>query len=313
MCALSTSPSRAVMKTRRMPTTMRFASPALPTRTYGYDNAGNTTSFTGVTFTYNNRGRMKSSTKTGVTTNYTYNALGQLIKKGTSALYYYDDAGHVLGVYNNGGALIEEIVWLGDIPLATLRPKSGGGIDIYYIHSDHLNTPRLVTASIGSGVHWRWDAEPFGGGTVNNNPAGAGVFEFNLRFPGQIYFAETGLPVAGSVLRQRRCYIVADDGTVYGLYPENGIGVPRTNDPRDLGGDCFDCPAIACTDQNSCLKNAHNRYPRGDYSLGGPNSNTYAGSLAKGCCNGGIPSGVSNAPGVGDPPPKRPASNSRRR
>ena len=52
------------------------------TRTYGYDNAGNTTSFTGVSFTYNNRGRMKSSTKSGVTTNYTYNALGQLIKKG---------------------------------------------------------------------------------------------------------------------------------------------------------------------------------------------------------------------------------------
>uniref|UniRef100_UPI00137B1350 RHS repeat domain-containing protein n=1 Tax=Steroidobacter cummioxidans TaxID=1803913 RepID=UPI00137B1350 len=40
---------------------------------------------------------------------------------------------------------------------------------------------------------WRWDAEPFGGGTVNNNPSGAGVFDFHLRFPGQIYVAETGL------------------------------------------------------------------------------------------------------------------------
>jgi RHS repeat-associated protein len=73
------------------------------------------------------------------------------------------------------------------------RSKAGGGIDIYYIHTDHLNTPRLVTASVGSSARWRWDADPFGGGTVNNNPAGAGVFEFNLRFPGQIYFAETGL------------------------------------------------------------------------------------------------------------------------
>jgi RHS repeat-associated protein len=163
------------------------------TRTYGYDNAGNTTSFTGVSFTYNNRGRMKSSTKNAVTTNYTYNALGQLIKKGSTPLYYYDDAGHILGVYNNSGVLIEEIVWLGDIPLATLRPRAGGGIDIYYIHSDHLNTPRLVTESVTPTVRWRWDADPFGGGTVNNNPAGAGVFEFNLRFPGQVYFAETGL------------------------------------------------------------------------------------------------------------------------
>jgi RHS repeat-associated protein len=163
------------------------------TRTYGYDNAGNTTSFTGVTFTYNNRGRMKSSTKSGVTTNYTYNALGQLIKKGTSTLYYYDEAGHIIGIYNGSGALTEEIVWLGDTPIISLRPRAGGGINIYNIHTDHLNTPRLIVGSVNPGVRWRWDAEPFGGGTINNNPSGAGVFNFDLRFPGQIAMAETGL------------------------------------------------------------------------------------------------------------------------
>ncbi|WP_116809564.1 RHS repeat-associated core domain-containing protein [Steroidobacter cummioxidans] len=163
------------------------------TRTYGYDNAGNTTSFTGLTFTYNNRGRMSSSTKSGVTTSYIYNALGQLIKKGTNTLYYYDEAGHVLGTYTGSGALVEEIVWLGDIPIISLRPKVGGGINIYNIHTDHLNTPRLITGSVNPGIRWRWDAEPFGGGTVNNNPSGAGVFDFHLRFPGQIYVAETGL------------------------------------------------------------------------------------------------------------------------
>jgi RHS repeat-associated protein len=161
-------------------------------RTYGYDDAGNTTSFDGITFAYNNRGRMKSSTKNGVTTNYTYNALGQLIKKGASALYYYDDAGHVLGIYDSAGALTEELVWLGDIPLATLRPKAGGGVDVYYIHSDHLNAPRLITDA-SNAVRWRWDADPFGAGVVSDNPSGAGAFIFNLRFPGQIYFAETGL------------------------------------------------------------------------------------------------------------------------
>lgn len=161
-------------------------------RTYVYDNAGNATSFDGITFTYNNRGRMKSSTRNGATTNYTYNALGQLIKKGTSTLYYYDDAGHVLGIYGGTGALTEEIVWLGDIPLATLRPKTGGGVQIYYIHSDHLNTPRLITDE-GNVARWRWDAEPFGGGVVNDSLAGAGVFTFDLRFPGQMYLAETEL------------------------------------------------------------------------------------------------------------------------
>ncbi len=162
-------------------------------RTYGYDNSGNTTSFTGITFAYNNRGRMKSSTKSGVTTNYVYNAAGQLVKKGTNTLYYYDQAGHIIGVYTSSGALTEEIVWLGDIPIISLRPKTGGGINIYNIHTDHLNTPRLITGSVNPDVRWRWDTDPFGVGTPNNNPSGAGAFDFNLRFPGQIYFAEMGL------------------------------------------------------------------------------------------------------------------------
>ncbi|MEQ1881385.1 MAG: RHS repeat-associated core domain-containing protein [Burkholderiales bacterium] len=110
--------------------------------------------------------------------------------------------------------------------------------------------------------------------------------------------------VAGSIGRQRHCYIVADDGTVYGLYPSNGTGVPGTNDPRDKGGDCFDCPSVdPCINQNECLRNAHSGYPTGNYSLLGPNSNTYAGTLARACCKGGIPSGVRNAPGVNDQPP----------
>lgn len=163
------------------------------TRTYGYDNAGNTTGFGGITFAYNARGRMRNSTKSGVTTSYTYNALGQLIKKGSNTVYYYDEQGHVFGVYNGSGSLAEEIVWLGDIPLATLRPKANGGVEIYYIHSDHLNTPRLIVGSVNSGARWRWDFDPFGVGVPNNNPTGAGAFEFDLRFPGQIYVAETGL------------------------------------------------------------------------------------------------------------------------
>ena len=40
--------------------------------------------------------------------------------------------------------LIEETVWLGDIPVATLRPN-GVTVSIYYVHSDQLNSPRQVT------------------------------------------------------------------------------------------------------------------------------------------------------------------------
>ncbi len=41
---------------------------------------------------------------------------------------------------------------------------------------------------------WRWDnQEPFGNDVPNNNPSGAGAFEFPLRFPGQYFDRETNL------------------------------------------------------------------------------------------------------------------------
>jgi len=49
-----------------------------------------------------------------------YNALGHRIRisggvNGT-VLYAYDEAGHLLGEYDGTGTLIEETVWLGDMP-----------------------------------------------------------------------------------------------------------------------------------------------------------------------------------------------------
>jgi RHS repeat-associated protein len=64
---------------------------------------------------------------------------------------------------------------------------------LYFIHVDHLNTPRLVADSTGATV-WRWDQqEPFGNNPVDQNPSGLGVFDLPLRLPGQTYDAETGL------------------------------------------------------------------------------------------------------------------------
>lgn len=62
---------------------------------------------------------------------------------------------------------------------------------INYIHTDHLNTPRLITNQAQQAV-WRWDhAEPFGTYPASDNPSGLGAFEFNLRFPGQYFDKET--------------------------------------------------------------------------------------------------------------------------
>jgi YD repeat-containing protein len=145
------------------------------TRTYSYDGAGNATSFGSMTFTYNFANRMSSSTQGGITTSYVYNALGQRIRKSSGAstlLFVYDEAGHLLGEYDGTGGLIQETVWLGDTPVATLRPNGAGGINVFYVHTDHLNTPRRVTRPTDNAIVWRWDSDPFGVGAANQDPDG---------------------------------------------------------------------------------------------------------------------------------------------
>jgi RHS repeat-associated protein len=162
-------------------------------RSYSYDAAGHTSAYGSYTFTFNNRGRMKSTSAS--TTNYLYNALGQMIEKSGTAgttIFMQDETGHLLGEYNGTGGLIEETIWLGDIPVATLRPN-GSSVNIFYVHTDHLNSPRKVSRPSDNKLEWRWDADPFGTTAANQNPAGLGTFAYGLRFPGQYYMAETGL------------------------------------------------------------------------------------------------------------------------
>lgn len=164
-------------------------------RTYSYDAAGDVLTDSAHTFAYNNRGRTKTGKATSTTTTYVLNALGQRIKKSGgvagTVLYLYDEAGHLLGEYTSTGALTQETVWLGDIPVATLRPN-GSAITIYYVHADHLNTPKIVTRPSDNKQAWRWDQDPFGTQITAQNPQGLGTFVFNLRYPGQYFDSETG-------------------------------------------------------------------------------------------------------------------------
>jgi RHS repeat-associated protein len=164
-------------------------------RTYTYSTVGSALTYSNITATYNNHGRLKTLKKATTTATYVYNALDQLVKQsgGPSGTvhYVYDEAGHLLGEYNSTGALIEETIWLGDTPVATLRP--GTPIGIFYVHTDHLNTPRRVTQPSGNQLRWTWEADPFGTATPNENPASLGTFKYNLRFPGQIYDSHGGL------------------------------------------------------------------------------------------------------------------------
>ncbi|MGQ0543735.1 MAG: Ig-like domain-containing protein [Betaproteobacteria bacterium] len=83
------------------------------------------------------------------------------------------------------------ITVVGDLPPPPPPPPSTQAY--YFIHVDHLNTPRMITKQ-GQAV-WRWDqTEPFGANLPDEDPDGDSVaLEFPLRFPGQYADKETNL------------------------------------------------------------------------------------------------------------------------
>ena len=155
---------------------------------------------TAFSFTYNNANRLVQVQSSGTTiASYAVNALGQRVSKttgGTTTLFVYDEQGHLFGEYDGSGNLIQETVWLEDLPVATLRPTGTGNptpIATYYVHADHLGSPRAVTRPADNVLMWQWDnLDPFGNNSANESPGGQAAFRYNLRFPGQYFDAETG-------------------------------------------------------------------------------------------------------------------------
>ena len=145
---------------------------------------------------------------------YEYNGRGERVAKhvGTDALLYlFDQSGQLLGRYTantNPGStwsLDEELVWLDNTPIASVRIESGQPT-VRAILTDHLNTPRALTVLHGGNQPagtsvWRWSLtsketsgnNAFGTDVVDEDPDGNGTaFRFDLRFPGQQYDLESG-------------------------------------------------------------------------------------------------------------------------
>jgi len=217
-------------------------------RNYTYDAAGNTVGYNGATyFTYNNRGRMATNgnTTTGVSSPYVYNALGQMIEDNLNTqgirLFWYDETGHYLGVYNATGGLGDEMVWLGDIPVATIVP-SGHNFVFYYVHTDHLNTPRQATLPGNNTQMWTWFSDPFGTTAQNQNPQGNGTFNYPPRFPGMTNttgiagLLQNGLrdydPNVGRYLESDPLGLDGDSYSTYTYVDEDPVGLV---DPLGLG------------------------------------------------------------------------------
>ena len=164
-------------------------------RSFTYDAAGSLTGDGSLSYGYDGRGRL---TQLSSGYRYSINGAGQRVAKAgpgvaTGILHFvYDEQGRLIGEYDATGTVRQELVYLADTPVASVRPASGGGVDIFPIYSDHLDTPRLIVNQANQ-VVWRWLTDTYGARGANEDPSGLGVFTFNLRFPGQYYDAETGL------------------------------------------------------------------------------------------------------------------------
>ncbi len=171
-------------------------------RSYGYDAAGNTLSDGVASNLYDAASRRVSTTVQGQgTVNHVYNGLGQRVEKKFAAAgkkrraaysvrFAYNNDGRMIGEYDYGANVtVQETVWLGDIPVAVIK-----NAQIYYVHADHLNTPRVIKRATNNQTVWRWAGDPFGASAAEEDVDGDGVvFAYNLRFAGQYVDRETGL------------------------------------------------------------------------------------------------------------------------
>ena len=160
-------------------------------------------------YTYNEQGRLSTVTDAdgGLMATYSYNALGQRVLKtlptGASWTFLYGPDGQLLGQEQYSASTGKKLkgqywVWLDAMPLAgvELSFNSAGAVsssNLYYLHADHLNTPRLASNQ-NQALVWSWASDAFGVGVANQDVDGNGITtDIPLRFPGQQYDAHSAL------------------------------------------------------------------------------------------------------------------------
>ncbi len=168
-----------------------------------YDDDGNLTSTRSApdtcasgtdtqTFTWDaqNRLRRYENPSTSKDVAYLYDPFGRRIRKtdGASTTHYLWDGDRLLAEYDGSGVRQVRYAYAGGFAPTQVAYRDGASEDVYDVHSDHLDTPKLLTDDAGS-VAWRAAHEAFGKAALD---AGNTV-TFNIRFPGQYFDLESGL------------------------------------------------------------------------------------------------------------------------
>ena len=122
--------------------------------------------------------------------------LGTATQQGATSTYVYNWNNVAQGSYanitakatDNSGNAASNTTSSAPIQLTV----TAGVAQVYYIHTDQLNTPRLITNSANAKV-WEWNNDdPFANNVPNDDPNNTGNhFEFNHRLPGQYADKET--------------------------------------------------------------------------------------------------------------------------
>jgi RHS repeat-associated protein len=141
------------------------------------------------------------------------------------ALFRYDVTGYRLfGLVLERGTQAEGWVGLTDGTAHEARytltgEAASAAARFVYLHTDHLNTPRLATDDTQT-VLWRWEGEAFGATAPSEDVDGNHLrIILNLRFPGQSADSESGLYYN------------------WNRYYDPGTGRYITSDPVGLAGD----------------------------------------------------------------------------
>ncbi len=136
--------------------------------TYTYDNSGNLTGDGTWTYTWDYNNQLLQSSKSGVTSSYTYDAKGQRVKQvsPTFGTVYYPTLS-----YSTDGTTPTKQIMVGDISIGTVK-GTGASAVMYYNHADQLQSTNIVTNQSGQMVELM-DYQPYGAMRIdwqyNNN------------------------------------------------------------------------------------------------------------------------------------------------
>jgi RHS repeat-associated protein len=113
-------------------------------------------------------------------------------------IYHYDLQGNLIAETHEDGKPIRDYLWADNTPLAQIKVRrTNQGVlkeqTLLYLHTDHLNTPRLATDDTQT-VLWRWEGDAFGQIKPDKDPdEDDSNTNVRLRFPGQYQDGESGL------------------------------------------------------------------------------------------------------------------------